>query len=145
MRLGFHGVLNSRLESALSEHAAGDADGSSGEGSKNLRENLSVVISPQDNQLFEFDKFVLDPKRRRLLSRGEPVSLPPKAIELLVLLVRNRGKVLEKDALMSALLPDIIVEEANLSQNIYLIRKALGKTTDGQSFIETYSKRGYRF
>jgi DNA-binding winged helix-turn-helix (wHTH) protein/TolB-like protein len=102
-------------------------------------------MSLQDNNLYEFDKFLLDPARQRLVSGGEPVSLPPKAIELLVFLVHNRGKVVEKDDLLSALWPDTVVEEANLSQNIYLIRKALGKTTGGQSFIETFSKRGYRF
>lgn len=102
-------------------------------------------MSFEDNNLYEFDKFCLDPARQRLVSSGEPVALPPKAIELLVFLVQHRGKVVEKDDLLSALWPDTVVEEANLSQNIYLIRKALGKTTGGQSFIETFSKRGYRF
>jgi DNA-binding winged helix-turn-helix (wHTH) protein/TolB-like protein/tetratricopeptide (TPR) repeat protein len=102
-------------------------------------------MSFEDNNLYEFDKFRLDPARQRLLNGREPVALPPKAIELLVFLVQNRGKVVGKDDLLSALWPDTVVEEANLSQNIYLIRKALGKTTGGQSFIETFSKRGYRF
>lgn len=46
---------------------------------------------------------------------------------------------------METLWPDTVVEEANLTQNIYLLRKALGKTADGGSFIETLSKRGYKF
>ncbi len=99
----------------------------------------------QDKQLHEFDRFLLDPQRQRLTSAGEPLPLPPKAVELLILLVRNVGKVVEKDALIAALWPDTAVEESNLTQHIYLLRKALGKTAEGTPFIETFSKRGYRF
>jgi DNA-binding winged helix-turn-helix (wHTH) protein/TolB-like protein/Tfp pilus assembly protein PilF len=99
----------------------------------------------QDKQLHEFDRFLLDPQRQRLTSDGEPLPLPPKAVELLILLVRNVGKVVEKDALIAALWPDTAVEESNLTQHIYLLRKALGKTAEGTPFIETFSKRGYRF
>ncbi len=99
-------------------------------------------MSPRDKHLYDFDKFCLDVKKHRLLSAGEPVTLPPKAVELLLLLVENQGRVVEKEFLMETLWPDTVVEEANLTQNIYLLRKALGKTADGGSFIETLSKRG---
>lgn len=99
----------------------------------------------RDNHLYDFDKFRLDAKKYRLLSAGELIALPPKAFELLLLLVENQGRVIGKEFLMETLWPDTVVEEANLTQNIYLLRKALGKTADGGSFIETLSKRGYKF
>jgi len=102
-------------------------------------------MSKQQKQLYEFDEFRLDAERLKLLRAGELLSLPPKAIELLLLLIERQGQIVEKDFLMTALWSDAIVEESNLTQNIYLLRKALGKTADGQSFIETHSKRGYRF
>ncbi|MEP7338424.1 MAG: winged helix-turn-helix domain-containing protein [Acidobacteriota bacterium] len=102
-------------------------------------------MSKQDNHLYVFDRFCLDSERERLLRDGEPVPLPPKAMELLQLLLERPGKILEKDFLMTSLWGKTIVEEANLTQSIYLLRKALGKTTDGQVFIETHAKLGYRF
>lgn len=95
--------------------------------------------------LYEFDQFSLDTERLKLLRAGEALSLPPKAVELLLLLVERQGQIVEKEFLMTSLWSDAVVEESNLTQNIYLLRKALGKTAEGQSFIETHSKRGYRF
>lgn len=102
-------------------------------------------MSKQHSHLYEFEQFCLDAERLRLLRAGEPVALPPKAIELLLLLVEQQGQVVEKEFLMTALWGDTFVEESNLTQNIYLLRKALGKTAAGESFIATYSKRGYKF
>ena len=95
--------------------------------------------------LYEFAGFRLDPGQRLLLRQGEPVSLSPKAFELLVVLVESRGRLLSKDDLMQRLWPDSFVEEANLTVNISALRKALGDTTDGQELIETVPKHGYRF
>ncbi|HKX33307.1 MAG TPA: winged helix-turn-helix domain-containing protein, partial [Blastocatellia bacterium] len=80
-----------------------------------------------------------------LLHEGKPVSLTPKVFDLLLVLVKHQGRLLEKDELMRAVWPDTVVEEANLSANISILRKALGDGLNGQSLIETVPKRGYRF
>jgi DNA-binding winged helix-turn-helix (wHTH) protein/TolB-like protein len=95
--------------------------------------------------LYEFEQFRLDALNGRLWKAGEAVPLPPNAIQLLILLVSRQGEVVSKDFLFSTLWPDIAVQESNLTQNIYVLRKALGQTADGESFIATLSKRGYRF
>ncbi len=89
--------------------------------------------------------FCLDPVKRHLLRDGEIVPLTRKAFETLLLLVQNSGKVLEKDEMMKILWPDTIVEEANLSQNIFILRKTLGESLDEHKYIETIPRRGYRF
>ncbi len=94
---------------------------------------------------YEFGPFRLDPQRRRLLRGDEIVSLYPKAIETLILLVRNPGRVLAREELIQALWPDAIVEDANLTVAISQLRKALGQDIDGAYFIETIPRVGYRF
>src|SRR5437868_9276664 len=95
--------------------------------------------------VYEFGRFRLDPAERSLLNDGKPVSLTPKAFELLVVLLESSGQLLSKDELMKKLWPDSFVEEANLTVNISALRKALGDAHDGQHFIETVPKHGYRF
>ena len=95
--------------------------------------------------LFEFGPFRLEASERRLWRDGtELVQLPPKVFDLLVLLVENRGRLLDKTFLLEALWPGTFVEEANLSVNVSLLRKALGDGAGG-TYIETVPKRGYRF
>lgn len=96
-------------------------------------------------QYYSFGQFQLHPERRALFSQGKVVPLAPKALEMLLLLVENSGEVLEKQELLEHLWPGSIVEEANLSQTIYLLRRALGEGASGQQFVETIPKRGYRF
>jgi len=93
-------------------------------------------------RIYEFGPFRLDPAERKLLRANEIVALTPRAFDTLHLLVRNNGRVLEKDELISILWPDTFVEEGSLSNHIFLLRKALG---DSQAFIETVPRRGYRF
>jgi DNA-binding winged helix-turn-helix (wHTH) protein/TolB-like protein/Flp pilus assembly protein TadD len=95
--------------------------------------------------LYEFGGFRLDPSQRLLVREGKPVSLTPKGFELLLVLIQNGGRLLTKDELMSRVWKDSFVEEANLTVNISAVRKALGDTQDGQEFIETVPKHGYRF
>lgn len=76
---------------------------------------------------------------------GEVVPLKPKVVETLELLVSERGRLVGKDELMRRLWPDTSVEESNLTQNVYLLRKELGEDGDGRSYIETVPRRGYRF
>jgi DNA-binding winged helix-turn-helix (wHTH) protein/TolB-like protein len=99
----------------------------------------------QPVHLYDFGRFRLDPVERLLLRDGEPVPLTPKVFEILLVLVRNRGRIVEKTELMSIVWPDAFVEEGNLTQNISLLRKALGEGLNGQQYVETVSRRGYRF
>src|SRR6476620_3121474 len=95
--------------------------------------------------IYEFGAFRLDPAERLLVRDGRPVSLTPKAFDLLVHLVEHRGRLVEKATLMAALWPDTIVEEANLAFQISALRKVLEDGGDGDSVIQTVPTRGYRF
>jgi Tol biopolymer transport system component/DNA-binding winged helix-turn-helix (wHTH) protein len=99
----------------------------------------------QLKHLYEFGPFRINEAERVLLREDEVVPLPPKAFELLLVLVQRTGHVLSKDELMSRVWPDSIVEEANLSHNIYRLREALGAKESGERYIETIPRRGYRF
>lgn len=103
------------------------------------------VMHAKTKHFYQFGAFRLDTVRRRLMHQDQVITLAPKAYELLLLLLENRARVVEKDELISSLWPDSIVEESNLTQNIYLVRKALGEEGQKQSYIETVPRRGYRF
>ncbi len=113
--------------------------------SDGIRDPLSVA-GVSDRQelpcLYEFGCFRLDPAERKLMRGEETVPLTPKAFDTLLLLVRSSGRLLEKHDLIRMLWPDAFVEEGSLSNNIFLLRKALGSDPD---FIETVPRRGYRF
>ncbi|MGH9937859.1 MAG: winged helix-turn-helix domain-containing protein, partial [Blastocatellia bacterium] len=94
---------------------------------------------------YEFGPFRLDQAERRLLREGESVPLSPKVFDLLLVLVRRHGEIIEKEELLSAVWPDTIVEENNLSVNISALRKALGERPNEHTYIETLPRRGYRF
>lgn len=96
-------------------------------------------------RLYEFGPFRLDPAEAVLLLHGKPVYLKPKVFETLLVLVENRGRILDKETLMQQLWQDSFVEEANLTVNISQLRKALGQSEDGDQLIETLPRRGYRF
>lgn len=98
-------------------------------------------MSKETRCFYEFGPFRIDTLNRQLRREGNVVPLKAKAIDTLLLLIRHRGDVVEKDDLMKSLWPDSFVEDANLTQNIYTLRKALGDTT----YIETIPRRGYRF
>ena len=102
-------------------------------------------MDQQDNHSYEFGRFRLNVAERVLLRDGEPVPLTPKVFDILVALVENGGQVVSKDDLMKRVWPSTYVEEGNLTQNISLLRKALGETPGGAQFIETVPRRGYRF
>jgi DNA-binding winged helix-turn-helix (wHTH) protein/TolB-like protein/tetratricopeptide (TPR) repeat protein len=95
--------------------------------------------------LYQFGLCELDPCERLLFYDGRPVPLTPKAFDMLVILVERSGHLCEKEDLMKALWPDSFVEEGNLSVTVSLLRKALGDDRGHQRYIETVSKRGYRF
>ena len=95
--------------------------------------------------LYEFGPFQLDPPERLLLCDGQPIPMPPKAFELLVVLVERRGHLVEKDELLKAVWRGSFVEEGNLSVTVSVLRKALNDDRGLHKYIETVSKRGYRF
>jgi DNA-binding winged helix-turn-helix (wHTH) protein/TolB-like protein/Tfp pilus assembly protein PilF len=102
-------------------------------------------MSQQDSHSYEFGRFRLKTEERVLLREGELVPLTPKVFDILVTLVENGGQVVAKDDLMKRVWPNTFVEEGNLTQNISLLRKALGESPGGVQFIETVPRRGYRF
>jgi DNA-binding winged helix-turn-helix (wHTH) protein/TolB-like protein/Tfp pilus assembly protein PilF len=102
-------------------------------------------MSQQTSGFFEFDSFRVDAARRVLWRTDESVPLPPKVFETLLVLLRNSGRVVSKDELMSAVWPDTIVEENNLTQNVSAIRKALGERRDEHRYVVTVPGRGYSF
>jgi len=102
-------------------------------------------MSQQPRHIYEFGPFRLDAAERLLMRDGEVVPLQPKVFDLLLAMVERHGRLLEKDELMKLVWLDTFVEEANLANNISLIRKALDEGENGHRYIETVPKRGYRF
>jgi DNA-binding winged helix-turn-helix (wHTH) protein len=95
--------------------------------------------------VFEFGEFRLDAAARLLSRNGQVVPILPKAFDLLVFLVQHRNRTLEKDELLKAVWPGTFVSEANLTQNISVLRKALGESPREHRYIITVPGRGYRF
>src|SRR5258707_5401065 len=102
---------------------------------------LFALLQPR----YRFGEFTVDADQKVLLRNGTPLSLAPKLFDTLLILVENGGRIVEKEALMNRLWPDIFVEEANLTFNIQQLRKALGDDARHPRFIETVTRRGYRF
>jgi TolB-like protein/DNA-binding winged helix-turn-helix (wHTH) protein/Flp pilus assembly protein TadD len=96
------------------------------------------------NHLYQFGEFGLDAQNRVLKRAGTTTPLTPKAFDALLLLVQNAGRVVTKDELMKAVWPDSFVEESNLTQTIFMVRRALDETSD-RRYILTVQGRGYRF
>ncbi|MBS1809844.1 MAG: winged helix-turn-helix domain-containing protein [Acidobacteria bacterium] len=94
---------------------------------------------------YYFGSFQLDVGARLLLRDGEVVPLTPKIFETLLLLLQSNGKIVEREQLIHTVWHDSYIEEGNISSTIYLLRKALGDNHNGQSFIATVPRRGYRF
>jgi DNA-binding winged helix-turn-helix (wHTH) protein len=92
-------------------------------------------------RFYEFGQFRVDPDERLLWKEGQAVPLPPKVFATLLALVENAPRIVEKDELLKTVWPDTFVEESNLSQNVFSLRKVLGEP----ECIENVPKRGYRF
>src|SRR4051812_47058272 len=91
-----------------------------------------------------FGPFRLDPAKRVLWRGVEVVALPPRALDLLIALAEQQGDVVPKQTLLDRVWPGTFVEEANLSVNVSLLRKALGSQPDGRPFIETLPRPASR-
>lgn len=98
-----------------------------------------------EHRRYEFGPYRLEPTPRLLLRDGVAVPLTPKAFDTLLVLVERRDRVVEKAELMKLVWPESFVEEANLSQTIFVLRKTLGEAPDGRPYIDTVPRRGYRF
>ena len=100
-------------------------------------------MSATDNLSYEFGPFLLEAHARRLSRNGEAVSLAAPEFEILLLLVRNHGEVVEKQEIMTAVWPDVEVEENNLTVRMSSLRRALGERKDYHPYIQTVTGRGY--
>ena len=96
-------------------------------------------------QFYEFGPYRMDPDRRLLLRENKTVPVQPKAFDILLVLVENRERVVLKDDLLKAVWPETFVEESNLAQNIFVLRKTLGDAIEEKRYIVTIPGRGYRF
>jgi eukaryotic-like serine/threonine-protein kinase len=102
-------------------------------------------MANESNGLYAFGPFRLDAAQRLLLRDECPIPLQPKAFETLLMLVRNSEKLVLKDDLLRTVWADTFVQESNLTQNIFVLRKALGDGDGGRRYIITVPGRGYRF
>jgi len=103
------------------------------------------MMSRPANRFYLFDGFRVDATERILLKGDREVPLTPKVFDTLLALIENSSHILTKKELMQLVWPDSFVEENNLAQNISILRKALGESKQGEHYIQTVPKRGYRF
>src|SRR5450631_3585104 len=108
-----------------------------------IRAQMAISENQGIEELYEFGPFRVDPARETLLKEGVSVPLTPKTFQILLVLVRHSKEVVTKDDLMKTVWPDTFVEEANLSRNIFMLRKALGESPQDR-YIVTVPGRGYR-
>lgn len=106
---------------------------------------MATIETQEGKEIYEFGTFRMDAERELLVRDGEPVPLTPKAFQVLLLLVRRGNDVVTKEDLMKTVWPETFVEEANLSRNIFMLRKALGESAQDHRYIVTVPGRGYRF
>lgn len=104
-----------------------------------------VGMPPSRTGVYQFGPFQLDVPERRLLRDGAQVPLRLKAFETLRVLVENAGRLVTKETLLKQVWSDAVVEENNINANVSILRKALGEDANGQSYIETVPRVGYRF
>ncbi len=103
-----------------------------------------MAETPRPRELYEFGPFRVDAEKETLLRAGEPVAITPKTFQILLVLVRHSQEIVTKDDLLKAVWPDTFVEEANLSRTIFMLRKALGESSQDHKYILTVPGRGYR-
>src|SRR6201994_3117052 len=105
---------------------------------------MSTEGQQRFEELYEFGPFRMDVGRETLLKAGVPVPLTPKTFQILLVLVRHSREVVTKDDLLKTVWPDTFVGEANLSRNIFMLRKALGESAQDRQYIITVPGQGYR-
>ena len=103
------------------------------------------MAGPLEAQTFVFEGFHLDVARRKLTGPDGPVEVPSRAFDVLLYMVAHAGELLDKPSILKAVWPTTVVEEGNLSQCIFALRRALGDTASEPRFIATVTGRGYQF
>src|SRR6266568_7149566 len=98
-----------------------------------------------DGYLYRFGQFALDVRKRTVSRADSPVSLTPKAFDVLLFLVQNPNRLVTKEELLQAVWGDTFVEEGNLTQYISHLRKALGDNSEDTRLIVTIARKGYQF
>src|SRR5690349_9879126 len=98
-------------------------------------------MSKPARRVFVFDQYRLDPDERLLYCNGAVLPVAPKAFDILLILVTHSGRLVLKDDLMQAVWPDTCVEEGNLAQNIFVLRKLFGETAQESRYIATVPGR----
>lgn len=101
--------------------------------------------TPAADDVHAFDGFRLDAGQRLLSRDGRDVPLSPKAVEILLVLVEHRGRIVSKNQLLDAVWKNVVVEESNLYGYLHTLRNTLGNDPDGKPYVETLPRRGYRF
>src|SRR5258705_3955279 len=102
-------------------------------------------MSDTPMHIYEFGPFRVDALRRLLLREGNPVRLPAKAFEILLVLLEEKGRLVEKDELMRRVWPDAVVEENNLTVNMSALRRSLTESPGEHRYVVTVPGRGYQF
>lgn len=103
------------------------------------------MLESSNQGVYRFAACELDVSRRELRRGGKPVAIQPKVFELLVYLIENRERAVDKDEIQAAIWPRVIVTETSLTQAIRKLRRAVGDDSDRQSIIRTIHGHGYRF
>ena len=104
---------------------------------------MNVKLNHQ--RIYEFGKYRLDQGEMMLYRNDTELAVAPKAVETLLALIERRGHIVSKDELMTRIWSDTVVEESNLTRYIHVLRSTLGNQDDGNPYIETFRRRGYRF
>jgi DNA-binding winged helix-turn-helix (wHTH) protein/Tol biopolymer transport system component len=102
-------------------------------------------VKSAKNIIYSFGFFTLDVLERRLWKGKDPVAVTPKAFDTLLVLLENKGRIVDKNVLLDRVWKDTFVEESTIAQNISTLRRVLGLSAEGKQFIETVPRRGYRF
>ena len=104
-----------------------------------------MASGPAHGYFYRFGQFALDSRKRTLSRADSPVSLTPKAFDVLLFLAQNPNRLVTKEELLQAVWGDTFVEEGNLTQYIYYLRKALGDNSEDARLIVTIARKGYQF
>lgn len=113
--------------------------------SLNLPEFKIEMDNGSKGSIYAFDDFRLDAENLMLYRGDEEISMQPKVVKTLAVLIENRGSIISKDELIEQVWSDSVVEESNLFQYLYRLRRTLGNCPDGRPYIETLKRRGFRF
>lgn len=103
------------------------------------------MINESSQSFYEFESFQIDVRRRLLFKEGRAVRITPKAFDILLSLAQSGGRVVSKDEMLSTIWPNCFVEEGNLAQNIFLLRRIFGERKNEHKFIITIPGVGYQF